>query len=1301
MSKHTHHRPKQRLWAALTAGLVILVVAVALWLWKPGGDGVPEEVNEQLRLNRAALAATENLETEAAEQAWSPLLALAPGDQSVALNRALNRLLRVSELTDRVNNASLERAEQQAARAELPAAIEAAREAIDDYASVADNPVLTLWMRSRVDLQEASLLPGPMSRSLRREIFDRLTNAISGDIGTSPQSVILGGLLVQVLEELEDPVEGLSPQLLEQAAETAGRLSDRHEDNLYLALRAAQWNIAAQNPEAVRLVRRTRQLAEAIEPSLRRQTEPIGLTPEQLVEEITAAIERGDWAAAENRMLLWFNVLNSTQLVKTDRRRASPHPLDRLSFDSLRRLSALVAPSQPAKRGEAPIEFESAPIAKGANWRLARPVDFDVDLDPDIVALSDDGSIQLWRNETEDRWTEAGAIQLDGNPVGLVVADLFMVDSSDPQRLQVDRTARASGSEDGSAAARHTTFPTFVAYGPEGARLISVDGRLATADEDRLSLVEEPTGLENLQDVQAMVAGDFEGDGDLDLAAATRPGGIRIFVNRGNRTFFEAGGERNAADEPSPDQETAQGGFAQGTSIASMAIVDLDRDLDLDIVTVDSTSGTVGVLENLLHLQFRYRPLDEIEPLEGASQIAVAELDGNVSWDLVVAGEDSVSIVYSQTAEAGLWTVEETLRTGSPGSGLAVADFNNDSWMEMLRSQSDSANLYRIGPDGIGESNSVRASFQGSEIFVADFNADGQLDLVGVDQGQPTVAWNRTERLGHYMNVRFKGIDDNNANSGRVNHYAIGSILELRFGPHYRAKTITSPTTHFGLDGFESADSLRIIFPNGLTQTVRNPAVDTLVEEEQTLKGSCPYLYAWDGEQFAFVTDCLWAAPLGLQVARGVVAKDRPWEYLKVDGRFVEQDGDHYRFRITEELWEIAYVDHLSLQAVDHPVDVDIWTNEKVGPAEVATPTIHAFGPEDLHPIDRAVDTDGRDVTELLGEADRRFVQGFDRRLRQGLCPPHWIDLDVSRAAKALSDAENLNDTKVPSETETASDGEASLYLVLTGWILPTDTSLNIQIDQNPELPPVEFPSIWVPDAAEPTGWRKAVPYMGFPGGKTKTIVVDVTEVLNQEDPRLRIRTSAQIYWDSAEVAVQQSPAEIQVHDLQLDSAELAYHGYSKRIDPGPKRPETYDYEQAASSPRWPPLRGPLTRFGPCRPLLEKWDDQMVVLGSGDEIRFRFLAPKQPVPEGWERDFVLHCVGWDKDADLNTLSGQSSMPLPWRDMQVYPPTRAELAESQRVWQLNRDHLQRRQSFRAFWNRDGSAEEKRFLKAAGR
>ncbi len=272
--------------------------------------------------------------------------------------------------------------------------------------------------------------------------------------------------------------------------------------------------------------------------------------------------------------------------------------------------------------------------------------------------------------------------------------------------------------------------------------------------------------------------------------------------------------------------------------------------------------------------------------------------------------------------------------------------------------------------------------------------------------------------------------------------------------------------------------------------------------------------------------------------------------------------------------------------------------------------------------------------------------------------------------------------------SEQQGSGEkAKTYLVLTGWILPTDTSLNIQIDQNPDLGPIEFPSVWVPDASQPDGWRKAIPYMGFPGGKTKTIVVDVTEAINWDDPRFRVRTSAQIYWDRAQIAVQSKPAPFQEHALSLLEAEVALHGFSDRIRDELTHPETYDYQQASSSPRWPPLRGGLTRLGDCTELVREWDDAMVVMGAGDEIRLKFSLASVPLPAGWKRDFVIHSVGWDKDADLNTLAGQSTGPLPFRGMTAYPPSAGDDTKSRQVERLNQPHLQRSQDFRAFWHRD--------------
>ena len=764
-----------------------------------------------------------------------------PQDPSVSLNRALNRVLAVDALSGSATSALSDDAKKKAARSKLPNATSAARSAIDDYQKLAGQNATSLWLQSRIDLHEATLIP-VMSKSLRRDVFAKLSENVAGKLSEDPTAAILGGPLCQVLDELEDPIDGLPTSMLGDAATSLADLSDKHPDNLFLAIRASRLNIDAKNSNAKTYVDRTYELARAIDPLLNETTKPIGLTPAELVAEITKAIAADKWDDAGNRMQQWFNVLNPTEILRTDRRRASPHPLDRLSFDTLRRLSAAAVKSSPLAKAETPTTFTLTTIDDATDVAAVLPIDFDLDLDDDMATVSADGLVQLWKNDKQSgevTWKAAGEIKLDTKPTGLLVADLFMVDSSNPQRIKSAGETGDTADRDYATGARHDTFPGLIAYGPDGIRVIGIDGRASTADGERMAVTKRPTGLEDVQ-ATSVVTGDLEGDGDLDLAIATESDGVRLFINRGNRTFFEV--------------TLHDGGFDKSDPVGGMVVGDIDRDLDLDIITVHPGSGRVGILENLLHLQFRGRTLEEIPAMKDATDIAIADLDGNVSWDLVVASPTEMAIVFSQTADASIWTVDRVEKQKIATSGLAIADFDNDSWSEVLAP----ASVIRLGPWGIDTAadESVPRPNTGNTFSACDVNSDGFPDFVTIADDKLQVGTTAGDTTNHHLDVRFKGIADNNASSGRVNHFAIGSVLEVRFGPHYRSQFITSPATHFGLDGFAQASSIRVIMPNGLTQTIRDPKVDAIVEEKQTLKGSCPYLYAWDGEKYTFMTDC-------------------------------------------------------------------------------------------------------------------------------------------------------------------------------------------------------------------------------------------------------------------------------------------------------------------------------------------------------------------------------------------------------------------------------------------------------------
>jgi hypothetical protein len=179
---------------------------------------------------------------------------------------------------------------------------------------------------------------------------------------------------------------------------------------------------------------------------------------------------------------------------------------------------------------------------------------------------------------------------------------------------------------------------------------------------------------------------------------------------------------------------------------------------------------------------------------------------------------------------------------------------------------------------------------------------------------------------------------------------------------------------------------------------------------------------------------------------------------------------------------------------------------------------------------------------------------------------------------------------------------------------------------------------------------------MGFPGGKIKTIAVDLTGLLTQDDYRLRVATNLEFYWDHIFFTVDEPAVELRQSELELTGADLHYRGFSKIVYDTANGPERFLYDEAATAAKWPPMQGRFTRFGNVTQLVRQRDDRMVVFGTGDELTLRFRGPSHHPPPGWKRDFLLYNVGWDKDANLCTVAGQTVEPLPFAKMRNYPPS---------------------------------------------
>jgi hypothetical protein len=353
-------------------------------------------------------------------------------------------------------------------------------------------------------------------------------------------------------------------------------------------------------------------------------------------------------------------------------------------------------------------------------------------------------------------------------------------------------------------------------------------------------------------------------------------------------------------------------------------------------------------------------------------------------------------------------------------------------------------------------------------------------------------------------------------------------------------------------------------------------------------------------------------------------------EYIQIPGGALVAVDGYYEVRITEELKEVAYLDQVRLIALDHPSDVEIFSNEKfTGPPY---PEFRLYGvPRRVYPR-AALDDEGKDVLPRLLHRDRTYPDGFSRDYN-GVAVLHHLDLDFAGAAP---------------------DNRAAL--VLSGWLDWADGSTYRGVSQEStgSNASLVMPYLQVKNAAGQ--WQTVIEDMGFPAGKPKTIVVDLAGKFLSDSRQVRIVTGLALYWDEIFLTENSGASQTVLTELEPATADLRFRGFSRPvIHPQRKQPERFDYHDWMPVSMWNPTRGLYTRYGDVRPLTRDVDDLLVVMGSGDELQLLFSAAAlPPVPAGWRRDFLLKVDGWAKDADANTAFGQSVEPLPFHGMSQYP-----------------------------------------------
>ncbi|MCB9896938.1 MAG: VCBS repeat-containing protein [Planctomycetes bacterium] len=740
--------------------------------------------------------------------------------------------------------------------------------------------------------------------------------------------------------------------------------------------------------------------------------------------------------------------------------------------------------------------------------------------------------------------------------------------------------------------------------------VLAAGGHVTLLERDAGGDYADTTSRAGLDEVRAgrVTLVDADHDGDLDLLAVGE-NGVRLMLASGDGELVDG---------------TAESGIPELGACVDVAAADLDGNGAVDFVVARGDDTPTIVLENLRAGRFAEQP-EPPGPLPAARRVLLEHLDADDDPDVLLVARDAVHVRRAQG------TLQQTIALdGLDARGATLLDHDADGRADLLvvgaRDGHGALLLLRNAGDGtlVDATSACKLDALAlpplADALAADVDRDGDDDLLlRASDGSLHALRNDGGSANGQLALRLFSLV--NTSGG------IGTRVQVRASDFVASRLASAeqPVT-IGLGGRTRLDSVQTLWPNGIVDNRLDVEVGPrpldVVILEQVDTGSCPFLFVWDGERFRFVNDMIGSGAVGLPLTRDVMCPVNPSEIVEVgpEDLLVPVDG-HYAMRVTSELREAAYYDHVALMAVDHAPGLEVHSTDRLRgpPFPASEPWLLA----DPQAPKRALGDDGLDRTSAVAALDGVFAPPgpvLPAPLR-GVCAPMTLELDFG----PLPDADDL-------------------VLALTGWIEYGTASSQIALSQDTSVA-----TIWprLEARASDGSWTPLDVFVGLPAGKIKTLLVELGGRLPEGADRLRLTTTFQLSWDRIALGRRAPLDPAFVHTAEPDRAELRWRGHSDLRVRAPGAPRTPDYDVTIDVPPWrTSLQGWCTRFGDVLPLLDEIDGKVCVLNGGDEMQLTVPVDAfPPLPEGLERTWMWWSHGWNKEGDPNTSGGDSIWPL--------------------------------------------------------
>lgn len=686
---------------------------------------------------------------------------------------------------------------------------------------------------------------------------------------------------------------------------------------------------------------------------------------------------------------------------------------------------------------------------------------------------------------------------------------------------------------------------------------------------------------------------------------------------------------------------------------AGLAVLDIDDDRDLDLVVASDDGGLAVVLNDRLG---RFRSV-EGRGLDGPalpSGLLTADLDRDGLADLVATSASGlVSARRNLTArdsDGKVHVAFEPYPIDARGwRSAALADLDLDGSLDLLglpakadepapalahaEARRFATSPLAVGPDSVNPA-------QG--LAYVDLAGDPLPDLLVVRDGEgPRLAINRGNGR-HWLGLKIGGRWHERPKNARTNSEGLGVRVVVEGDGLLVRYDHTTPETGpaqsvtpvvLGLGDRQKARLVRLKWPDGVLQCELDEDADRLVPlaENNRKEGSCPVLFTWDGTRMVCLGDFLGGGGLGYLVAPGVYGEPDRDEAVAIDAGQLKAVDGKYRMAIAEPMSELAYLDKITLEIVDRPPGIEAAPDERFAPGG-NRPSGKLLGWRTPIAPAHATDLKGKDVLDALRHVDRIFADDFRRLLPWiGYAEEHGIVLDFGDRLAGLGPEDRV-----------------ALVLVGVTEYPYSQTNYAAATAGVPLKPPV------LERLAADGSWAVVEADPGYPAGMERMTTLELTGKLGGPSCVLRLRTNMDIAWDQAFVVKIEADPGLRVTKLSVSRSILSHRGYIREASPDGRLPLIYDYEYVDPAPL-ANLAGRLTKFGDVSPLLRDDDDELCVVGPGDEVRLEFDARRAPdLLKGWTRSFILRTIGYCKDADPFTAASDAVGPLPWKGMPAYP-----------------------------------------------